>query len=133
MSVRIAPQPVSVAISQQAVFQARTYKSTRVIEGAEKTSGDRQENPQKHKKRNTEDKNNRRPDKPPGKYPSTGPQALFDATLIAAEFKAAAEANERAEETKLARESNEQQLAEAKLQEYFEKKFMEEHRAKTAR
>lgn len=102
MSVKIAPEPVSVAISYQNAQQTRTDSSARAIEPTEKTDANRRDNPQKHAQRSAIDKKATPPDRPPGKDPSSVPQALFDAALIASEFKAAAvviELNKKAELT----------------------------------
>jgi hypothetical protein len=101
MSVRIAPEPVSVAISFQALQQTGQDNSVRALEPSEGVNADRQDNPNKGEPRSAADKKARAPDRAPGKDPSSVPQALFDAALIAAEYRAGAVATELAEEAEL--------------------------------
>lgn len=85
MSARIAPEPVSIGISLNAEYKPRVDRTTRPIEPAA-ASADRQQN--KAFGRSVADGiKPRSGDRPPGKDPSVPPQALFDAALIAAEFK----------------------------------------------
>lgn len=86
MSARIAPEPVSIAISQAAQFAPRQTETTRPVESAGSTSADPGRD-HAFGRRLSDGEKARPGDRPPGKDPSMLPQALFDAALIASEFK----------------------------------------------
>ena len=125
-------EPVSIAISYQAIFRARTNNSKRAVEPAENANADRQDNPNKNQKQSAANKKPSPPDKPVGKSPSTIDQVLFDATLIAVEFEAAAATGEQSEKAELARQFDSKGLAETYRSEEFENKLLAKQQAKTA-
>lgn len=86
MSARIAPEPITISITHAAHLAPRRSEPTRPVESVSATTPD----PKRDNAfgRKLSDGNKARPgDRPPGKDPSVLPQALFDAALIAQEYK----------------------------------------------
>ena len=87
MSARIAPEPISIGITMGAEFSSRASRTTRPVEAIAASTPDPQQNRSGTRTLADGDKA-RSGERPPGKDPSIPPQTLFDAALIAAEFKA---------------------------------------------
>jgi len=84
MSARIAPEPISIGITMGAEYSPRASRTTRPVEAVAATTAD----PQQNRSRTLADGDKARSgERPPGKDPSIPPQTLFDAALIASEFK----------------------------------------------
>jgi len=113
MSVRVGLVPASIAISYQAIFRARVAKPTRAVEPSDKANADRQDSPNRNENMSAADKKASPPDKPPGKDLTVTPQALFDAALIAAEFKDAEDISEQDQKAELIRQYDAENLDDA--------------------
>ncbi|UJQ95427.1 hypothetical protein [Mariluticola halotolerans] len=87
MSARIAPEPISIGITMGAEFSPRASRTTRPIEAIAASTPDPQQSRSGTRTLADGDKA-RSGERPPGKDPSIPPQTLFDAALIASEFKA---------------------------------------------
>lgn len=104
MNVGITPVPMSIGVTIHAGHQPRDEKAAGkapVLPAADANNGNLNNNNQ----RNADEKP--RPlDRPPGTDPSTTPQSLFDASLIASEYKANAVIEELAVEKEEQAETN---------------------------
>lgn len=86
MSARIAPEPVTISVTQAAQYAPPQAQSPRPVESAGSASADPGRD-QAFGRKFSDGNEARQGDRPPGKDPSMLPQALFDAALIAEQYK----------------------------------------------